>query len=96
MVTKGMEVASIFIPIILLKKLPLFCAKLYPQKCYEKDVYFTTSDGGLGYTKDAEFLKSCFIFTCLSQRNKCISFTGGDGRFYRNELCLIAKFLQAI
>ena len=79
-----------------IEKLPLFCAKLYPQeKWYEKDVYFTTSDGGLEYTKDAEFLKSCFIFTCLSQRNKCISFTGSDGRFYRNELCLDSETLAS-
>ncbi len=85
-----------------IEKLPLFCAKLYPQeKWYEKDVYFTTSDGGLEYTKDAEFLKACFIFTCLSQRNKCISFTGNDGRFYRNELCfesdtLASKHLETL
>ncbi len=71
-----------------IEKLPLFCAKLYPQEnWYERDVYFTTADGGFEYTKDKDFLKNCFIFTCLSQSNKCISFTGSDGRFYRNELC---------
>lgn len=71
-----------------LKKLPLFTAKLYPQeKWYEKDVYFTTADGGDRYLKDRDFLKSCFIFTCLSRYNKCISFTGSDKRFYKNELC---------
>lgn len=69
-------------------KLPLFAAKLYPQKnWYERDVYFTTADGGDRYLKDKEFLKSCFIFTCLSQRNHCRSFDGSDGRFYKNELC---------
>jgi len=69
-------------------KLPLFAAKLYPQeKWYEKDVYFTTADGGDKYTKDKDFLKSCFIFTCLSRYNKCLSFTGSDKRFYKNELC---------
>jgi hypothetical protein len=79
-----------------IEKLPLFCAKLYPQeKWYEKDVYFTTADGGDRYTKDAEFLKSCFIFTCLSQRNKCISFTGTDGRFYKNELCFDTETLAS-
>lgn len=71
-----------------LEKLPLFAAKLYPQeKWYEKDVYFTTADGGDKYTKDKNFLKSCFIFTCLSRYNKCLSFTGSDKRFYKNELC---------
>lgn len=69
-------------------KLPLFAAKLYPQKnWYERDVYFTTADGGDVYTKDKNFLKTCFIFTCLSQRNHCRSFDGSDGRFYKNELC---------
>ncbi len=71
-----------------LEKLPLFCAKLYPQEnWYERDIYFTTADGGFEYLKDKDFLKACFIFTCLSQRNKCISFIGSDGRFYKNELC---------
>lgn len=71
-----------------IEKLPLFAAKLYPQKnWFERDVYFTTADGGNRYIKDKGFLKSCFIFTCLSQRNHCRSFDGSDGRFYRNELC---------
>lgn len=71
-----------------LTKLPLFCAKMFPQdKWYEKDVYFTTADGGDHYTRDNDFLKSCLIYTCLSRYNKCLSFNGSDGRFYRNELC---------
>lgn len=71
-----------------LTKLPLFCAKMFPQdNWYEKDVYFTTSDGGDRYTKDNNFLKSCLIYTCLSRYNKCLSFDGSDGRFYKNELC---------
>ena len=71
-----------------LTKLPLFCAKMFPQdKWYEKDVYFTTADGGYHYTRDNDFLKSCLIYTCLSRYNKCLSFNGSDGRFYRNELC---------
>src|SRR3989344_316398 len=70
------------------EKLPLFAAKLYPQKnWYERDVYFTTADGGERYLKDKNFLKTCFIFACLSQRNHCRSFDGSDGRFYKNELC---------
>src|SRR3989344_7143098 len=48
---------------------------------------FKSSDGGDKYTKDKDFLKSCFIFTCLSRYNKCVSFTGSDKRFYKNELC---------
>lgn len=71
-----------------IEKLPLFAAKLYPQKnWYERDVYFTTADGGDCYLKDKDFLKTCFIFACLSQRNHCRSFDGSDDRFYKNELC---------
>ena len=69
-------------------KLPMWVAKLYPQdNWYDKDVYNTTSDGGDAYTKDNDFLKSCLIYTCLSNQNKCLSFNGSDGRYYRNELC---------
>ena len=69
-------------------KLPIFCAKLFPRdKWYEKDVYSATSDGGDAYTKDSKFLKSCLIYTCLSNQNKCLSFDGSDGRRYQNELC---------
>lgn len=71
-----------------LKKLPLFVAKLIPlDNWYEKDIYATTSDGGDAYTRDNDFLKSCLIYTCLSNQNKCLSFTGSDGRYYKNELC---------
>lgn len=69
-------------------KLPLFAAKLYPQKnWFERDIYFTTADGSDRYLKDKDFLKTCFIFACLSQRNHCRSFDGSDERFYSNELC---------
>lgn len=43
--------------------------------------------GGDKYIKDKDFLKSCFIFTCLSRYNKCLSFIGSDKKFYKNELC---------
>ena len=69
-------------------KLTLFCAKLYPQEnWYERDVYFTTADRGEDYLENADLLRRCFIFTCLSRYNHCLSFEGSDGRFYRNELC---------
>ena len=71
-----------------LEKLPMFVAKLLPMdKWYEKEVFFTTSDKGNVYEQDRDFLKSCLIYTCLSNQNKCISFDGSDGRYYRNELC---------
>lgn len=71
-----------------LESLVLFVAKKIPlDNWYEKDVYFTTSDGGDAYTKDKDFLKYCLIYTCLSNQNKCLSFIGSDNRYYKNELC---------
>ena len=71
-----------------LKMLPLFVGKCVPlDNWFERDVYATTSDGGDAYTKDADFLKSCLIYTCLSNQNKCLTFDGSDGRHYQNELC---------
>lgn len=71
-----------------LQMLPLWVAKHVPlSKWYEKDVLCTTSDGGMEYEKDKAFLKSCLIFACLSNQNKCLSFVATDGKLYRNELC---------
>ncbi len=76
------------------EKLPLFVAKIFEQSTfYNRDVYFTTADGGDAYTKDENFLKSCLIYTCLSNQNKCLSFDGSDGRRYQNELCFDDKAL---
>lgn len=68
--------------------LPIWVAKHVPlENWFEKDVYATTSDGGNAYKNDPQFLKSCLIYTCLSNQNKCLSFLGSDGREYQNELC---------
>lgn len=70
------------------KILPLWVAKLFPiENWWDKGTICTTSDGGDAYTHDNDFLKSCLIYTCLSNQNKCLSFDGSDGRYYRNELC---------
>lgn len=71
-----------------IKILPIWVAKHIPlDNWYEKDIYATTSDGGDAYIHDNDFLKSCLIYTNLSNQNKCLSFTGSDGRYYKNELC---------
>lgn len=81
---------------IYIKKLPLFVAKQFPfDDWYYKNMFDTTSDGGDAYTKDDDFLKSCLIYTCLSNQNKCLSFTGSDGRYYNNELCFDEKTLAS-
>ncbi len=72
-----------------LDKLPLFCAKLYPQKEWQhKEVYFTSSDKGELYKCDKELLKSCLIYVCLTYANKCMTIKASNGKTYPNELCL--------
>lgn len=66
----------------------LFSAKMYDfNKWYEKGSIFITYDGGTAYRKDKELKKACLIYTCLSDKNNCLSFNGSDGIFYSNELC---------
>lgn len=70
------------------EKLPLFVASAFPyDKWYKTDVYSKCYDGGGSFTADKEFLKRCLIYTALTPKNKCRSFAGSDGRFYKNELC---------
>lgn len=70
------------------KKLPLFCAKKYPQNIwYEKDVVYVCADKGDEYTKDINLLKYSLIYTCLSVMNHCLSFTASNNKVYLNELC---------
>ena len=67
----------------------LFVAKQYPQrKWYERDIYYTTADKGDLYKKDIDFLRKSTLWTCISQKNHCLSFHGSDGKFYNNEMCL--------
>ena len=72
-----------------IEKLPLFAAGKYDSggRWWENGTIFKCADGGKDYIKDANFLKSCLIFSCLSYYNKCRSLDGSDGRFYKNELC---------
>lgn len=79
-----------------LEKLPIFCAKCFPQKkWYETDVYYTPADGGNQYIKDKEFLKECLIYTCLTFNNRCISFVATNGKKFDNELCFDSKTLAS-
>lgn len=53
-----------------------------------------SADGADRFLKDAasgkldQWLLRTLLFTCLEYQNHMRSFTGGDGRTYRNELCL--------
>lgn len=71
-----------------LNKLPLFCAKMYPEdNWYEKDVYFVCSDKGNEYIRDKDLIKKSLIYTCLSPKNHICSFLGSNNKLYINELC---------
>jgi hypothetical protein len=72
-----------------LPKLPLFAVGRYPSvgRFWVRGVVSRCADNGDNFSDDQDFLKSCLIYTALAYHNKCRSFTGSDGREYRNELC---------
>jgi hypothetical protein len=71
------------------QKLPLFCLGKFPieKEWTLNGILNKTSDGGNKYVKDNNFLKNCFIYTCLSYYNKCVS-QEIRNKIYLNELCL--------
>ncbi|MEJ8563645.1 hypothetical protein POD19_00160 [Micrococcus sp. GPGPB33] len=75
-----------------LTKLPLFAMARIPSegRYWIRGVVNRNADNGDNFSHDQDFLKACLIFTGLAYHNKCRSFTGSDGREYRNELCFDA------
>ena len=80
-----------------LEKLPMFCASryiTYNRAWTERARVMKSADGSTLFAKDVangqleQFLLKCLLFTCLEMQNHMRTFTGSDGRFYRNELCL--------
>ena len=58
----------------ILKQLPLWVANCYEYKSYtEMDVIMKSADGGTKYQEDMEFLQKCFIWSCITNKNVCIS-----------------------
>ena len=54
--------------------MPLFAANCYTCKDYkEKEIIMKSADMGLAYMNDTEFLEDCFLWTCLTDKNKCLS-----------------------
>lgn len=79
-----------------LEKLPMFCASryiTYNKEWTERARIMKSADGADRYFRDiangklSQYLLKCLLFTCLETQNHMRSFTGSDGRFYRNELC---------
>ena len=66
------------------KRLPLFVANCYTCKDFtEKEIIMKSGDKGALYQEDREFLEDCFLWCCLTDRNKCIS-----DRTRQNEMAL--------
>jgi len=79
-----------------LEKLPMFCASryiTYNRAWTERARIMKSADGAERFNADvacgklSQWLLKCLLFTCLEMQNHMRTFTGSDGRFYRNELC---------
>lgn len=58
----------------ILEQLPLWVANCYECKDYtEMDVIMKSADGGTKYQEDKKFLQKCFIWSCITNKNVCIS-----------------------
>jgi hypothetical protein len=82
-----------------LEKLPMFAASryiAYNRAWTERARIMKSADGSERFTADVAsgklkpFLLKCLLFTCLEMQNHMRTFTGSDGRFYRNEPCFDA------
>ena len=80
-----------------LEKLPMFCASryiTYNREWTERARIMKSGDGVDRFNADVasgkldQWLRKCLLFTCVEMQNHMRSFTGSDGRFYRNELCM--------
>lgn len=80
-----------------LEKMPLFCMSryiTYNRAWTERARIMKSADGAERFNADIasgkldQWLRKCLLFTCLEMQNHMRTFTGSDGRFYRNELCL--------
>lgn len=80
-----------------LSKLPMFAASryiTYNREWTERARIMKSADGAPRFERDVkngtlrQWLLKCLLFTCVEMQNHIRTFTGSDGRFYRNELCL--------
>lgn len=80
-----------------ISKLPMFCAGryiTYNREWTERARIMKSGDGVKRFNADVasgkldQWLRKCLLFTCVEMQNHMRTFTGSDGRFYRNELCM--------
>lgn len=78
-------------------KLPMFCASryiTYNREWTERARIMKSGDGADRFNTDVasgkldQWMCKCLLFTCVEMQNHMRTFTGSDGRFYRNELCM--------
>lgn len=75
----------------------MFCASryiTYNREWTERARIMKSADGADRFKADIasgkldQWLRKCLLFTCIEMQNHMRTFTGSDGRYYRNELCL--------
>lgn len=80
-----------------LEKMPLFAMSryiTYNREWTERARIMKSGDGADQFNADVasgkldQWLLKCLLFTCVEMQNHMRTFTGSDGRFYRNELCM--------
>lgn len=80
-----------------LEKMPLFASSryiAYNHEWTERARIMKSADGADAFKRDVangkltQFLLKCLLFACVEMQNHMRTFTGSDGHFYRNELCL--------
>lgn len=80
-----------------LEKLTMFCTGryiTYNREWTERARIMKSGDGADRFNADVasgkldQWLRKCLLFTCVEMQNHMRTFTGSDGRFYRNELCM--------
>lgn len=80
-----------------IEKLPMFAASryiTYNRFWTERARIMKSADGSKEYLQAVKngkiyaILQKILLFTCLETQNHIRTFTGSDGRFYRNQLCL--------
>lgn len=71
-----------YIPILAIKHYLMF-----ERPWYETELVCCSTDNGMAYIQDKDFIKSCFVFGMLDYYNKCCSLRLPNGNILRNELC---------
>ena len=80
-----------------LQKMPLFAMSRYinyNREWTQRARIMKSGDGAERFNADVasgkldQWLRKCLLFTCAETQNHMRTFTGSDGRFYRNELCM--------